>query len=65
MAKILDLKSRVPEGKYKATIIEDSLIHDRKEIMNLIKKVIHSHLKLWKPLVSLNTFVKLLQVYQL
>ena len=38
MAKILDLKSRVTEGKYKATIIEDSLIHDRKEIMNLIKK---------------------------
>ena len=38
MAKILDLKSRVPEGKYKAMIIEDSLIHDRKEIMNLIKK---------------------------
>lgn len=38
MAKILDLKSRVPEGKYKEMIIEDSLIHDRKEIMNLIKK---------------------------
>ena len=38
MAEILDLKSYVSEGKYKATIIEDSLIHDRKEIMNLIKK---------------------------
>ena len=30
MTKILDLKSQVPEGKYKATIIEDSLIHDKK-----------------------------------
>lgn len=38
MTKILDLKSRVPEGKYKATIIGDSLIHDRREIIDLIKK---------------------------
>lgn len=38
MGKTLNLKSRVPEGKYKATTINDKLIFDRKEIIDLIKK---------------------------
>lgn len=38
MTKILELKSRVPEGKYKSSIIKDKLVHDRKEIIYLCKK---------------------------
>lgn len=38
MDRILTLNSRVPEGKYKSTIIGVKLVKDKKEILDLIKK---------------------------
>lgn len=37
-SKELNIKSKVPCGKYKSTIVGDKLITDKKEILSLIKE---------------------------